>query len=58
MFIPARDNMGPNAFNTASSGDPMTHTILRLDASARHDGSLSRAFADAVAAGWYRRRTN
>ena len=43
--------MGPNAFNTASSGDPMTHTILRLDASARHDGSLSRAFADAVAAG-------
>ncbi|MCB1331196.1 MAG: NAD(P)H-dependent oxidoreductase [Maritimibacter sp.] len=29
----------------------MTHTILRIDASARHDGSLSRAFADAVAAG-------
>ncbi|MCB1358086.1 MAG: NAD(P)H-dependent oxidoreductase [Maritimibacter sp.] len=29
----------------------MTHTILRIDASARHDGSLSRAFANAVAAG-------
>lgn len=29
----------------------MTRKILRLDASARHDGSLSRRFADAVIAG-------
>lgn len=29
----------------------MTQTILRLDASARHEGSRSRAFADAVLAG-------
>jgi len=29
----------------------MTQTILRLDASARHQGSLSRRFADAVIAG-------
>jgi len=30
----------------------MTQTILRLDASARHEGSSSRGFADAVLAGF------
>ena len=47
MFVHARDDIRFNAIQETT----MTQNILRLDASARHAGSRSRAFADAVIAG-------